>query len=211
MIVIGAKGFAKEVLEELLLKNETKDLVFYDDVNNNIPTKLFDEFLILKSLSDAKKYFSSIENKFTIGIGNPTLREKLYNKFSSIGGELTSVISNKASIGSYGVTIGNGSVILSSAQISNSTSIGKGCIVYYNAIITHDCVLGDFVEVSPNATILGRTTIGNFTQIGANATILPDVTIGNNVIIGAGAVVINDVPSNVTVVGNPAKIINHHE
>ena len=44
MIIIGAKGFAKEVLEVLWQLNELENLVFYDDVNIDIPDKLFGEF-----------------------------------------------------------------------------------------------------------------------------------------------------------------------
>ncbi len=43
--------------------------------------------------------------------------------------------------------------------------------------------------------------------IGAGAIIKGPVTIGVNAIIGAGSVVTKDVPSNVVVVGNPARII----
>ena len=49
--------------------------------------------------------------------------------------------------------------------------------------------------------------IGDRCWIGANSIILPGVTNGNNVIVGAGSVVTKDIPSNVVVVGSPAKII----
>ncbi|MFZ2430593.1 MAG: hexapeptide transferase, partial [Lutibacter sp.] len=35
MLVIGAKGFAKEVLEVVHQLNELENLVFYDDVNKD--------------------------------------------------------------------------------------------------------------------------------------------------------------------------------
>lgn len=54
-------------------------------------------------------------------------------------------------------------------------------------------------------------TIGNNVSLGANVLIIGDVTIGDNVIVGAGSVVVKDVPSNVVVVGNPARIIGKNE
>ena len=57
MIIIGAKGFAKEVMEVLHKADNTENLVFYDDVNNNISGKLFGQFPILKTLEAAKEYF----------------------------------------------------------------------------------------------------------------------------------------------------------
>ncbi len=207
MLVIGAKGFAKEVLEVLHQLNQLENLVFYDDVNYDVPKKLFGQFPILKTIEEATNYFKTIDNQFTIGIGNPVLRKRLYDKFTAIGGVFTSVISPLAIIGNYDVQIGIGANVLSGAVFSNSTKIGVGCIVYYNSIITHDCKIGDFVEISPAVTLLGRCKIDSYSQIGANTKILPDITIGKNVIIGAGSVVTKDVPDNCLVVGVPAKII----
>lgn len=206
MIIIGAKGFAKEVLEILHQLNDLDNLVFYDDVNNDAPDILFGRFPVLKSIFEAENYLNTIDSRFTIGIGNPILRKKLFDKFTSMGGEFVSTISSFSSIGSYDVEIGNGSNILSGSIFSNSTKIGIGCIVYYNSIITHDCILGDFVEISPNVTLLGNVKIGSYSQIGANSTVLPKITIGKNVIIGAGSIVTKDIPDNCVAYGSPARI-----
>lgn len=206
MLIIGAKGFAKEVLEILYQSNDIENLSFYDDVNSDAPDKLFNEFPILKSAEEAKKYFKTIDNRFTLGIGSPTLRKKMYDKFIALGGVLTSTISKNACIGNYGITIAEGSNIMDQAVLSSDISIGQCVIVYYNSIITHDVQIGDFVEISPGATLLGRCRIGNYSQIGSNATILPDVVIGENVIVAAGSVVTKSVSNNCMVAGIPAII-----
>ncbi|ANF50406.1 hexapeptide transferase [Chryseobacterium glaciei] len=208
MLIIGAKGFAKEVLEICHKNDDVKNLVFYDDINDNIIGLLYEKFPILKNIAEAKKYFKTIDNRFTIGIGNPTLRKALTERFLNIGGKLTSTISSKADIGSYGIQIGPGANILDGVKISNDVNIGEGCIVYYNSIITHDVVIGNFTEISPDVKILGRAIIGNFCQLGAGSIILPDIKIGDNVIVGAGSVVTKNLPDNCTVIGIPAKIIN---
>ncbi|MFN7674435.1 acetyltransferase [Flavobacterium sp.] len=207
MLIIGAKGFAKEVLEVLHQLKQLENICFYDDVNDTVPEKLFGQFPVFRTIHEAAVYFKTIDNQFTIGIGNPVLRKKIFNKFSELGGKLTSTISPMASIGTFDVNIGYGTNVLSGAIFSNGSKIGKGSIVYYNSIITHDCVIGDFVEISPSVTILGRSEIGSYTQVGSNATILPDIKIGQNVIIGAGSVVTKDIPENCVVVGIPAKVI----
>ena len=51
------------------------------------------------------------------------------------------------------------------------------------------------------------TTIRRGASIGAGAVILPGVTIGERAMVGAGAVVTKDVPSDVVVVGNPARVL----
>lgn len=206
MIIVGAKGFAKEVLEVVRELDQLKNLVFYDDISIDAPDRLFGQFPVLRNIEAAKEYFLKTDSRFTIGIGNPFLRKKLYDKFEAIGGVFTSTISPSATIGSFEVQINDGCNILPGAIFSNSTSVGKGCLIYYNSLITHDCCVNDFVEVSPGATLLGRCEVGFYSQIGANATILPDVKIGNNVIVGAGSVVTKDVPDNSLVVGVPAMI-----
>jgi sugar O-acyltransferase (sialic acid O-acetyltransferase NeuD family) len=207
MLVIGAKGFAKEVLEVMHQLNQLENLVFYDDVNDDVPDTLFGQFPVLRTIEEASDYFININNQFTIGIGNPVLRKKIYDKFTVLGGEFISTISPLATIATFDVNIGYGANVLSGAVFSNGSKLGKGCIVYYNSIVTHDCTIGDFVEISPSVTILGRSEIGSYCQIGSNATILPDVKIGTNVIIGAGSVVTKDLPDNCVAVGIPAKII----
>lgn len=205
MLIIGAGGFAKELLQVCCESSSHEELTFYDDINREI-TNLF-HYPVLKNLHEAKSYFSNVDKRFSIGIGNALLRKTVYDKFSVIGGRLTSVISSFATIGNFDVSIGEGCTILATAFISNSVNIGRGNLIYYRVVIAHDVVTGDFVELSPGATLLGGCTVGAYTQIGANATILPKVRVGKNVVIGAGSVVIRDIPDNCTVVGAPGKII----
>lgn len=207
MIIIGAKGFAKEVLEILHQNKLLEGLAFYDDVNYDLPGLLYNQFPILKNEEQVKEHFHKFGNDFTIGIGGPLLRKKMHEKFKKLGGKLQSTISQFSDIGSYELQIGEGSNILSGAILSNSVSIGNATIIYYNAIITHDVITGDYVEVSPGAKLLGRCSVGDFSSIGSNTVILPDVKVGSNVIIGAGAVVSKDLPDNCVAVGIPAKII----
>jgi sugar O-acyltransferase (sialic acid O-acetyltransferase NeuD family) len=207
MIIVGAKGLAKEVLEICSENEKLENLAFYDDVNNDLGDQLFDSFPILKSLDEAKKHFKTHGKTYTLGLGIPELRHKLKHKFADLGGELISTVSPNSKIGHYGVKIGVGCNILAGSLISNDVTLGEGCILYFNAIITHDCIIGDFVEISPNVTILGRVIVGDFCQLGAGSIILPNVNIGSNVVVGAGAVVTKDVPDNCVVVGTPARII----
>ena len=53
MLIIGAKGFAKEVLEIFHQKDETENLHFYDDVSLDSPDLLYNQFKVLKNEEDA--------------------------------------------------------------------------------------------------------------------------------------------------------------
>ncbi|WP_316820517.1 NeuD/PglB/VioB family sugar acetyltransferase [Pedobacter gandavensis] len=205
MLVIGAKGFAKDILEILLQNNELNNLVFYDDINSD-EDELFGEFPIIKTMEEAEHYFSNIDNRFSIGIGNPGLRCKMYYNFSAIGGVLHSTISPRIDVGHYDVSIANGCNILSGVKISNSVQIGMGTMIYYNCLINHDVMIGKFVEISPGAIVLGNCKIGSFTHIGSGAVILPGVEVGSYVTVAAGAVVTRDTPHHVMIAGVPAII-----
>lgn len=206
MLIIGAKGFSKEVLEVLYQNNSIDNIVFYDDISNDIPEKLYDKFKILRNIDEAKLYFENVSKKFTIGIGSPLLRYKVAKKFIDIGGVLTSTISHKTSIGHFGNQIGEGCNIMTGTIITNDVSIGKGCLINLNCTIGHDTVIGDFVELSPGVNISGNCHIGQFSNIGTNAIVLPKISIGSNVVVAAGAVVTKDVPDNCMVAGVPAVV-----
>jgi len=206
MLIVGAKGFAKEVLEIIHQNNDLENLVFYDDVNDDTTGLLYGKFPILKNSKDAKKYLETIDNRFTIGIGNPKNRRDIYKKFIGIGGILTSTISPKANIGSFQTQIGYGCNIMINAVITNDVVIGKGVIINQLSSIGHDVSIGDFTEICPNVSISGNCKIGENVFIGTGAVILPKVSIGNNSIIAAGSVVKEDVSENVMVAGIPAVV-----
>ncbi len=205
MLIVGAKGFAKEILE-IVHQLNYKPIVFFDDITKECPDTLFG-YKILRNNQSVIDFFAKYNNQFTIGIGNPQQRKQMYDMFVQLGGKLTSTISLDAQVGSFGVTIEEGCNVLAGAILSNAITIGKGCIIYYHSVITHDVTIGDFVEISPGVNLLGRCKVGSFSQIGSNSTILPDVEIGKNVIIGAGSTVTKDIPDNSVAVGMPAKVI----
>ncbi len=206
MLIIGAKGFAKEVLEILHQNGATENLCFYDDVNTDLPDKLFAVFPILKSIDEAKTYFNKTTRKFILGVGNPKIRTLLADKFIKAGGEMVTVCSRNSEIGSFDNRIEEGVIVTSGVIITNSVVIEKGVLINLNCTIGHDSQIGAFTEICPNVNISGHCNIGNEVFIGTSATILPGVTIGNNSIVAAGSVVTKSVPANVMVAGIPAVI-----
>lgn len=208
MIVVGAKGFAKEVLEVLHQLNRIDKLCFYDEISDKLPSKLFGKFHCIKSVGELKSYVKNKNDlEFTLGIGSPQLRKTLTSKFEKLGLKLVSTISPNAQIGHYDVVLKEGVNCMGGVIITNSILIGKGCLINLNCTIGHDTVIGQFVELSPGVHISGNCFVGNYVTIGTNATVLPKVKVGEGAIVGAGAVVTKDVPEYSLAVGIPAKVI----
>jgi sugar O-acyltransferase (sialic acid O-acetyltransferase NeuD family) len=207
MVIIGAKGFAKEVLEIYFQIGYDGPIYFYDDISNNLPELLFNKFKILRTLEEVKSVFEHVDDGFSIGIGNPKMRYVLGSKFKEIGGKLSNTVSPYAKIGHFGNKIDDGAIIMTGTVITNDVSIGEGALINLNCTIGHDSFIGKYSELSPGVHVSGHCKIGDFCSIGTGAVILPRVKLGENVTVGAGAVVTKDIASNTMVVGVPAKAI----
>jgi sugar O-acyltransferase (sialic acid O-acetyltransferase NeuD family) len=207
MLIAGAKGFAKELLEAILQTDPAAQPVFYDDQSEDLPELFLDRFQIIRSRTDAENYFKTVDTKFALGIGDPNSRKKLFEVFTSIGGQPASIISPFARIGSVNNAFGEGVNILSNAVVETDNLIGVGVLIHVGALISHDVKVGNFCEISPGVSLLGNVKVGDMCRLGTGCIILPNIRIGDGAIVGAGAVVTADVAPGQTVVGVPAKLI----
>ncbi|MCX7547126.1 NeuD/PglB/VioB family sugar acetyltransferase [Xanthomarina sp. F1114] len=209
MIVLGAKGHAKDLLVVLNeTANEDINFTFFDDFTKPEEHLFLGEYLILHNFSEID---FSLNPRFVSAIGGPILRRQMVEKFVKAGGIYKTVISNQAAIGSLDVNIGKGCNIMPFVFISNNVQIGSGCLINVGAYLHHDVVIGDYCDVSPGAKILGRVKIGNNCSIGSGAVILPNVILGDNVTVGAGAVVVKNCLNEDTIIGVPGKTKNKTE
>lgn len=206
MLVAGAKGHAKEILEIFHQRSDINSLCFYDDISNDLDDLLYERYKVIRRLEDARIFFTILP-EFVLGLGNPFLREDLAIKLIKQGGQLVSVVAPTANIGHYDIYLGDGLNIMHNAMISNSVRIGDGSLINSYVTVHHDVKVGKFCELSPHAVLLGGCSIGDYTSIGANATVLPNIKIGNGVIVGAGAVVTKNIPDNAVAIGVPAHIV----
>lgn len=206
MLIIGAQGHAKEILDVLEKNSFSGELFFYDDISKDVNERLYDKYPIIKSTNELNKL--KIKNKlFALGVGNPHVRSKMTNKFKTLDWELSSIISNNIIKGNYNIILGAGLNVMHNVFISNDVTIGDGTLVNNAAMIHHDVFIGKFCEISPRVCLTGNVSIGDYTFIGAGAIIIPKIKIGKNCIIGAGSVVNKDIPDNSIAVGVPAKVI----
>jgi len=81
-------------------------------------------------------------------------------------------------------------------------------IVHWGSIaISSKARFGANARVHTCVNVSGAPVIGEKVYLGPGSIIVGDITIGNNVTIGANAVVYSSFPDDVTVLGNPARVI----
>lgn len=205
IVIVGAGGFALECFEVAHANGVAKsELLFFDDVTETInPVLEQNELICIRSEKDLLEQFPNGFD-FILGIGNPKVRKKMYQRFIAYGGNPISLIADSVKTGVLSTTINAGNCIMSNTIITSNCVIEQGCLINLAVTIGHDSMIGEFVEICPGVNISGKCTIEKGAFIGTGAVLLPGITIGENAIVAAGAIVTKDVLPNTLVAGNPA-------
>lgn len=205
MLIVGAGGLAKEVLQVLLWARHTDDIAFLDEITADAPRTLYGRFAVLRSVDEVHSYWSRHGAAFVVAVGAPASREALTARFSSMGGCPETLVSNHALVAHLGVEMGRGVCLMPQALVMVGATIGDGALINKGALVSHDARIGRFCAIAPGARILGHASVADLTEVGAGAVVLPGVKVGTRCRIGAGAVVMHDIPDGTTVAGNPAQ------
>ena len=89
---------------------------------------------------------------------------------------------------------------------------GAGLVIGETAIVEKGAMLYHGVTLGGTGKDIGKRhpTVKEGALVSAHAQVIGPIEIGAKAKVGAGAVVVSDVPSDVTVVGIPAKIVRVH-
>ena len=205
IIILGAGGHSKVLIETILACNKNYEIALLDDkFSEKNHSKVLDYPIIgeLKKIFDGcfkKKY-----NKAIVAIGDSKLRMKWFKNLIDYGYEVPSFIHPTCYL-SQSSSIGRGTVIFARAVVQSNVKFGDGVIINSGSIVEHDGDIGFGTHICPGVTIAGNVKIGNSSWIGIGSTLKENLVIGSNVMVGAGSVVIENVSNNSIVFGVPAK------
>ena len=207
LAIFGASGQGKEVREiadyQNAIDKRWSDIIFIDD---NKPEGSF-MGLEMMQLNTAMERYHEIE--FVIAVGEPKTKKKIYERLLSLNCKFGSVISPDSQVSPY-CKLGKGLVIKRGAIISADAIIGDDTTIQSYACIGHDAIIGSHCQISTHVDIGGQTVVGDCVFVGLNAPVRELLKIGDYAIISAGAVVLKDVDADVTVMGNPARVISRN-
>jgi len=199
--IIGGGGFAKEVIEVLLMNNDEVYGIFAQENSLN-----YNYFGYLDQLITYKNSFDGVV--LAIGAVNKTgieNRRKIIDFLKENSIDLISVISPLATI-SKSVKIGNGSYVGHGVLISCDAKIDDNVVLNQNAIIGHDTKICENVSIAPQVFLGGGVKIEKDVMIGVGATIRQGITIGSNSSIGMRSIVVKNIKENSTVLHQISKV-----
>lgn len=180
MIIFGAGGHAKVILDILLSQNVKIDCIL-DDAPNCI------ELFGIKVVPNS----GTVEiNNAIIAIGNNKVRKEIVGQFPVF---YKNAFHTSAIISSFS-KVDEGTVIFANAVINADATIGKHCIINTGAVVEHDCKISDFVHIAQNVSLSGHVSVGEGSVIGCGSSITSGIKIGKWVEIEAGAVILENIP-----------------
>ena len=158
---------------------------------------------IIGSFDDLFK--SDIRRKlFLLSQGNMKIRKEITDKIESLGGIVPTLIHPSAEISNFAKISDKGVVQADVEIMSNS-------VIRDMALVCHQTLIGNYVFVGPMALVGAHIHVDDFAFIGQDALLVSGKVgnVGANSLVGAGAVATKEIPSDVVVVGSPARVIRH--
>ena len=203
LAIYGSAKLGREIYEIALRRNALSSLwtqiLFIDDFSEEgdyFGAKRF-HFETLKK--------NEAEYECLIAVGEPSSREKLFQKLNAEGIKLT-VLIDPTAIVSPTAKIGSGTIICEYSTIHTGVEIGYNTLIQPFCGIGHDIKIGSHSVLSAYCAPGGGTVFGERVFVGMQSCFRDLLTIGDDAIVGMGSSVFRDVPAGSTVVGNPARV-----
>ena len=213
LVVVGAGGFGREVLDVVDAVNDAADAPVWAIAGavDDSPTDANLAHLRSRGVAHLGTTaellgldVASRPTHYVVGIGNPAVRRKVAERLDAAGLVPATLVHPSVTRG-YDVEIGPGSVLCAGVRLTTHIRIGRHVHLNLNATVGHDTTIGDYVSANPLASISGDCVIEDEALIGVAGVILNGLRVGRGSVVGGSACVVKDVPPGVVVKGVPAR------
>lgn len=202
MVVLGAGGFAAEVIEAAELAGWIVTRLYDDDATAR------DRIVMgKKTVGTISEFESSEKAAYIFAIGRNDVRQRLESLLAKAGHEAVAVVHPGAAVSRTAV-VSAGAYVAAGAFVGPQVRVGRHAIVNAGASVGHDVVLGDWSQVCPGARVSGFAVLGVGAFMGSNAVLGPHGVMGEWSKLGAGSFANRSVEAHALFVGVPAKKIN---
>ena len=206
LIIIGARGWGREVLDMVRRSPQFKDGVY--DIKGFLDDKT-DAFNGLRGdfppiLDAVETYKPQEDDVFICALGDCKYRRKYAELILAKGGEFISLINPGSTVSPY-AKIGRGVIVCSRCSISNNVDIGDFTMVHAFTTMGHDVKIGAYNSIESYCFFGGYSQTGDGTTFHVRSSIIPHKKVGSNCSVGFGSVVMRNFGDNVHLFGNPAK------
>jgi len=202
LLVIGGGGHGRVVAEAAHLSGHFPRLLVVDPhASENWSLSLCQ---CVKSEADAD--VRPQEWRFIAAVGDPLLRQRLFEEYLAKGFVPVTVIHPRAIV-SPSAQLGRGVAVCAGAVVATLARIGDGVIVNHNAVAEHDSEVAPFAHLAPGAVLAGGAYLGEKAFLGASASVRHGKRVGAGIIIGNGAAVAADILEPGVYTGTPARLL----
>ena len=208
--IYGAGGLGREVYEVARAINRERltwsEIIFIDDgedIKNIRKIPIF-------TFKEALRKFSKVPFEVCVAVGEPSIRQILYDKLAAKNIKIATIIHPEVSIPDS-TTIGEGTIICKFVSITCDICIGKNVYIHPMACIGHDSVIGDSAVISSFVDVAGDCIIGEKAFLAIGVVMKQGISVGRKSIVGMSSVIHRDIPEAVIAMGNPARAMKHND
>jgi sugar O-acyltransferase (sialic acid O-acetyltransferase NeuD family) len=190
IFIFGASGHAKVIID-MVERQGLHEIEFLVDDDEALAESSVKGYRVIGGRRELLVFaLDHGPPKGVVAIGCNQARRMVAHWLAKRGFEFATAVHPGATIG-RDVRVQPGAVIMAGGVVNVDSIIGEHAIINTGTTVDHDCRIGAFCHIAPG--------------------VIPNLSIGRNVVVGAGSTVIKDVPDNVTVLGNPARVVSRQE
>ncbi len=202
IVIVGAGGFAKEILQyaqDLCAADAGYRVKGFLDRDRSRHGTTHAGYPVLGA---EDSYAPAAGDIFLLALGTAEAKKRAVAILQEQGAEFLTLVHPQAYV-APSARVGTGAVICPFAYVGPDAIVEEFVLVNLYASCGHDTRIGRYAILGPYACTNGHVTIEEAVFLATHATVTVGKRVGRGSIVAAGGVVVRDVPPGVLAAGNP--------